>query len=83
VTCWLCARALLFNVDNQKLWLVRSDEVRWLLTIISMMFFTNSTWDMATGMLHLLNALIKAENPAAESTENQTGLAFLEYVSSS
>jgi hypothetical protein len=66
VTCCFCARTLLFKVDNQKLRLVRLDEVRWLLTIISVMFFTVSTWDMATGILHLFNAFIKAENPAAE-----------------
>jgi hypothetical protein len=31
-----------------------------------MMLFVISTWDMATGILHLFNAFLKAEDPTVE-----------------
>jgi hypothetical protein len=66
VTCWFSAQTLLLRNTSEGVRLVHLPEIRWLLTIVSMMFFIISTWDMATGILHLFNAVTKAGDPTAE-----------------
>jgi hypothetical protein len=68
VTCGFCARTLLIVVNGEEERWVRWHEVRWTMASIAVVLFFISTWDVATGILHLFDAFIKAGNATVELT---------------
>ncbi|KAJ3560834.1 hypothetical protein NP233_g10572 [Leucocoprinus birnbaumii] len=65
VTCAFCARTLLWKGSGQEERWVRPSEIRWLMAVVAMTFFALSTFDVAIGLLHNVQAFIRSTDSEA------------------
>jgi hypothetical protein len=62
ITCGFCTRSLLFTGSGHEERWLHTDEIRWMMVVISSLLFAICTFNLSIGLLHNFHAFVQSDN---------------------